>query len=116
MESCDVNHTTSEEFPKWFESDLIPPALSRRSPASAATFRNRVHLDGLQAFGNCAVVVAEEGAGPSAKGVALGRRKSIDGTGVEVDRLPVLAGHLLFVAFLEEFSSIWRGSFSNITS
>ena len=42
----------------------------------------RIQLDCLQAFGDGAVVIAEERVCPAAEGVGLGGRERIDGTAV----------------------------------
>src|ERR1700730_3734146 len=63
-----------------------------------------IYLYGLQTLGDGAIVIAEERISPAAESVGLGRGESIDGMGVEIDCLAVLAGHLLLVAFLKVLS------------
>jgi hypothetical protein len=64
----------------------------------------RIQFDRPQAFGDGAVVVAEERVRPPAEGVGLGGREGLDGTAVELDGLLVLALHLQLVSFLKIFS------------
>ena len=60
-----------------------------------------INLDGLQAFRDGALVVAEEGVGPAAESVGFGRGAGFDRLRVEGDGLVVLALYLTFVGLLE---------------
>src|SRR5271166_3424950 len=57
----------------------------------------RINFDGLQAFGDGAIVVAEEGVRPAAKGVCLRGGVGLDRASVELDGPLIVALHLKLV-------------------
>src|SRR5579872_2681359 len=60
-----------------------------------------IYFNRLQAFGDGAIVVAEERVRPTAERVSFGGREGFNGAGVELDGLLVLTLHLQRVRFLK---------------